>query len=78
MIRKPLSCDEHTINYHRPDYAKLCVEPILDEKARGPNGCSSMVWKEHGLEKVTVLDNGFMVFRFAFKEDIKEVLAKGP
>ncbi|KAB5552696.1 hypothetical protein DKX38_010007 [Salix brachista] len=39
---------------------------------------ANRVWKEHGLEKVSVLDNGFMVFRFASEEGMKEVLAKGP
>ncbi|KAG5242039.1 DUF4283 domain-containing protein [Salix suchowensis] len=39
---------------------------------------ANRVWKAHGLEKVTVLDNGFMVFRFISEESMGEVLARGP
>uniref|UniRef100_A0A6N2KS20 DUF4283 domain-containing protein n=1 Tax=Salix viminalis TaxID=40686 RepID=A0A6N2KS20_SALVM len=37
---------------------------------------ANRVWKAHGLEKVTVLDNGFMVFRFISEESMGEVLAR--
>ncbi|KAF9688548.1 hypothetical protein SADUNF_Sadunf02G0208400 [Salix dunnii] len=39
---------------------------------------ANRAWKSYGLEKITVLDNGFMVFRFPTEEAIEEVLAKGP
>ncbi|KAJ6313907.1 hypothetical protein OIU78_017542 [Salix suchowensis] len=39
---------------------------------------ANRVWKKHGLEKVTVMENGFMLFRFASEESMQEVLAKGP
>ncbi|KAB5564620.1 hypothetical protein DKX38_004674 [Salix brachista] len=39
---------------------------------------ANRAWKKYGLEKITVLDNGFMVFRFPTEEAIEEVLAKGP
>ncbi|KAJ6333870.1 hypothetical protein OIU78_010887 [Salix suchowensis] len=39
---------------------------------------ANRAWKSYGLEKITVLDNGFMVFRFPTEEAIEYVLAKGP
>ncbi|KAJ6688819.1 hypothetical protein OIU85_005266 [Salix viminalis] len=39
---------------------------------------ANRAWKAYGLEKITVLDNGFLVFRFPTREAMKEVLAKGP
>ncbi|KAG5238004.1 DUF4283 domain-containing protein [Salix suchowensis] len=42
------------------------------------NSIATRVWKSYGLEKVTVLDNGFIVFRFSSEESMGEVLARGP
>uniref|UniRef100_A0A6N2MKI6 DUF4283 domain-containing protein n=1 Tax=Salix viminalis TaxID=40686 RepID=A0A6N2MKI6_SALVM len=36
------------------------------------------VWKDYSLEKVTVLDNGFIVFGFLSEEAMDEVMARGP
>lgn len=42
------------------------------------NSIAQRAWKPYGLEKVSVLDNGFMVFRFKTQEAVGDVLAKGP
>ncbi|KAJ6317136.1 hypothetical protein OIU78_020254 [Salix suchowensis] len=42
------------------------------------NSIANRVWKSYGLEKVTVLENGFIVFRFSSEESMGEVLARGP
>ncbi|KAB5545461.1 hypothetical protein DKX38_013573 [Salix brachista] len=42
------------------------------------NSIAQRAWKAYGLEKVTVLDNGFMVFRFKSQEAMGDVLSKGP
>ncbi|KAJ6414219.1 hypothetical protein OIU84_006947 [Salix udensis] len=39
---------------------------------------ANRVWKKHGLEKVTVMENGFIVFRFSSEETMMEVLSRGP
>uniref|UniRef100_A0A6N2M7G0 DUF4283 domain-containing protein n=1 Tax=Salix viminalis TaxID=40686 RepID=A0A6N2M7G0_SALVM len=39
---------------------------------------ANRIWKSHGLEKTTVMSNGFMIFRFSTEEAIGEILARGP
>ncbi|KAB5524654.1 hypothetical protein DKX38_022403 [Salix brachista] len=39
---------------------------------------ANRIWKAYGLQKVTVMTNGFMVFQFNTVEMMEEVLARGP
>ncbi|KAJ6373808.1 hypothetical protein OIU78_029485 [Salix suchowensis] len=39
---------------------------------------ANRIWKTHGLEKTTVMANGFMVFRFNTEAAVGEILARGP
>ncbi|KAJ6345259.1 hypothetical protein OIU78_008016 [Salix suchowensis] len=39
---------------------------------------ANRIWKTHGLEKTTVMANGFMVFRFNTEAAVEEILARGP
>ncbi|KAG5246886.1 DUF4283 domain-containing protein [Salix suchowensis] len=39
---------------------------------------ANRIWKSHGLEKTTVMSNGFMIFRFSTEEAVGEILARGP
>ncbi|KAJ6315637.1 hypothetical protein OIU78_018995 [Salix suchowensis] len=39
---------------------------------------ANRIWRTHGLEKTTVMSNGFMIFRFSTEEAVGEILARGP
>ncbi|KAJ6422909.1 hypothetical protein OIU84_023946 [Salix udensis] len=39
---------------------------------------ANRIWKSMGLEKTTVMANGFMIFRFSSVTAMEEVLARGP